>query len=51
MLLTQFFAQNLHFVVCLFAALAFFAVFWLLIDAWSLHREWKEFFKALGPVL
>jgi hypothetical protein len=51
MLLTQFFAQNLHFVVSLFAALAFFAVFWLLIDAWSLHHEWKEFFKALGFLL
>lgn len=51
MLLTQFFAQNLHFVVSLFAALAFFAVFWLIIDAWSLNREWKEFFKALGFLL
>jgi hypothetical protein len=51
MLITQFFAQDLHFVVSLFAALAFFAVFWLMIDAWSLHKEWKEFFKALGFLL
>ena len=34
MLTFQFFAQNMHFAITLFAALVFFAVFWLYFDAW-----------------
>jgi hypothetical protein len=34
MLPTQFLGQNLHFAISLFAALVFFAVFWLYFDAW-----------------
>ena len=34
MLPLQFFGQNVHFAVSLFAALVFFAVFWLYFDAW-----------------
>lgn len=34
MLPIQFLGQNLHFAISLFAALVFFAVFWLYFDAW-----------------
>ena len=51
MLLTQFLAQDLHFAVSLFAALVFFAVFWLIFDAWTVQREFKELLKWLGFLL
>lgn len=51
MLLVQFFAQNLHFVISLLAAMSMFAVFWLVFDAWTVRRELKELFKWVGFLL
>ncbi len=51
MLPLQFFGQNFHFVVSLFAALVFFAVFWLYFDAWTIKKERKELFKWVGSLL
>jgi len=53
MLTIQFIEQNLHFAIGLFAALVFFAVFWLYFDAWiaSAERPRKDFFKWLGFLL
>ena len=51
MLLRQFFGQNLHFVLSLLMALAAFAVFWLIFDAWYERREVKELLKWLGFLL
>ena len=42
MLLTQFIEQDLHFIINLFAALVFFAVFWLYFDAWSAKQHRKS---------
>ena len=39
MLPLQFLGQNLHFAISLFAALVFFAVFWLYFDAWTAQRR------------
>lgn len=50
-MLQQFLAQNIHFAISLFAALACFAVFWLIFDAWSLRKEWKELTKWVGFLL
>ncbi len=45
----QFFGQNLHFAINLFAALVFFAVFWLYFDAWlAKKRASKDTYKWLG---
>jgi hypothetical protein len=44
----QFFAQNAHFAVSLFAALASFAVFWLVFDAWTERRKPLEAIKWAG---
>lgn len=38
MLPIEFFEQNIHFALSLFAALVFFAVFWLYFDAWLAHH-------------
>jgi len=46
MLPLQFFGQNLHFAINLFAALVFFAVFWLYFDAWTISRSGKELIKS-----
>jgi hypothetical protein len=46
MLPFQFFSQNVHFAISLFAALVFFAVFWLYFDAWTAKRTPKGLFKA-----
>jgi len=46
MLPLQFFGQNIHFAISLFAALVFFAVFWLYFDAWTADRETKVLVKA-----
>ncbi|MDB5183132.1 MAG: hypothetical protein JWO47_916 [Candidatus Saccharibacteria bacterium] len=51
MLSLQFFGQNLHFAVNLFAALVFFAVFWLYFDAWINKKNSKELFKWAGALL
>lgn len=51
MLPLQFFGQNIHFAISLFAALVFFAVFWLYLDAWMARRDIKEFVKWLGFLL
>lgn len=45
---TPFFLENIHFAVNLFAALVFFAVFWLYFDAWQDKRESKVTIKLLG---
>ena len=42
MLPTQFLGQNLHFAISLFAALVFFAVFWLYFDAWLGEKPKKN---------
>src|SRR5438309_8907611 len=51
MLPLQFLSQNLHFVISLFAALVFFAVFWLYFDAWTAHRAKRDIFKWAGFLL
>jgi len=47
----QFLLQNSHFAVNLFAALAFFSIFWLYFDAWLERKTWKEGMKILGLLL
>ena len=42
MLLTQFILIDTHFVISLLAALVFFAIAWLYVDAWVLNRKMKE---------
>lgn len=51
MLPLQFFGQDIHFVIGLFAALVFFAVFWLYFDAWSVKRKTKDIFRWAGFLL
>jgi hypothetical protein len=51
MLPLQFFSQNVHFGVNLFAALVFFAVFWLYFDAWTDERKIKVLVRSLGFLL
>jgi len=51
MLPLQFFGQNIHFAINLFAALVFFAVFWLYFDAWTSKKHFKEFVDWLGFLL
>jgi hypothetical protein len=51
MLPTQFFDQDIHFAICLFAALVFFAVFWLYFDAWTTSHKNKELVKCGGFLL
>lgn len=51
MLPLQFFSQNLHFAISLFAALVFFAMFWLYLDAWTDRKSLKELCKWLGCLL
>jgi len=45
---SQFLLENFHFAINLFAALAFFSVFWLYLDAWIERKTLKEGFKILG---
>lgn len=47
----QFFLENIHFTVNIFAALVFFAVFWLYFDAWRDKRNTREIPKILGFIL
>jgi hypothetical protein len=51
MLPLEFLGQDLHFAISLFAALVFFAVFWLYFDAWLEERKNKEIFKWAGFLL
>jgi hypothetical protein len=51
MLPLQFFSQNIHFAINLFAALVFFAVFWLYYDAWTNKHDTKVLVKWLGFLL
>lgn len=51
MLIFEFLLENMHFAISLFAALVFFAVFWLYFDAWLETKEHKELFKIAGFVL
>ena len=44
----QFFSQNAHFAISLFAALVCFAVCWLYLDAWSNRRDLKELLRWSG---
>lgn len=44
----QFFSQNAHFVINLFAALACMGICWLYFDAWSNRHALKELFKWTG---
>jgi len=45
---SQFFLENVHFAINIFAALVFFAVFWLYWDAWIANREKKTVPKLAG---
>lgn len=47
----QFLWENLHFAANLFAALAFFSIFWLYFDAWTDRKTLKEGLKILGFLL
>src|SRR5437868_3630342 len=53
MLPLQFLGQNLHFAISLFAALVFFAVFWLYFDAWlgGGRKQSKDIYKWAGFLL
>lgn len=51
MLPIQFFGQNIHFAISLFAALVFFAVFWLHFDAWTAKKQLREAVNWLGFLL
>jgi len=45
---SQFLLENFHFAVNIFAALAFFSIFWLYFDAWLERKTFKEGLKILG---
>ena len=47
----QFFLENFHFAVNLFAALVFFAASWLYLDAWTARKTLKDGLKVLGLLL
>ncbi len=47
----QFLLQNLHFAINLFAALVFFAVSWLYLDAWFGHRTLKVGLRVVGFIM
>lgn len=44
----QFLLENLHFAINLLAALVFFAVFWLYLDAWNTHGSVKVSLRVMG---
>ena len=48
MLIQQFILQNAHFALSLFAALVFFAVSWLYLDAYFSIKSKKDLFKIIG---
>jgi hypothetical protein len=47
----QFFLENLHFAVNLLAALIFFAIFWLYLDAWMGRKTFRESVRWIGFLL
>lgn len=47
----QFFLENLHFAVNIFAALVIFAVFWLYYDAWTQRKDSGALIKIAGFLL
>lgn len=47
----QFFLENTHFAINLFAALVFFAIFWLYFDAWLGRKSKAEGIKIFGYLL
>lgn len=47
----QFFLENIHFAVNMFAALVLFAISWLYLDAWLQKMSPKEGLKSLGFAL
>lgn len=51
MLPLQFFGQNAQFAINLFAALVFFAVFWLYFDAWTTSHKSKGLIECGGFLL
>lgn len=46
-----FLLQNAHFALGLFAALVFFAIFWLYLDAWAASRSPRDSLKVAGFLL
>ncbi len=48
---SQFLLENFHFATSIFAALAFFSIFWLYLDAWQERRTFKEGLKITGFLL
>lgn len=48
---TQFFLENIHFAINFFAALVFFAIFWLYWDAWRQTPLRRDFFRLIGFLL
>lgn len=48
---TQFILQNAHFALNILAALIFFAVTWLYLDAWSVKKPGYLGFRVLGYIL
>src|SRR3989344_265817 len=44
----QFFLQNLHFAVNIFAAMVFLWIFWLYFDVWLARRKSREVVKSFG---
>ena len=51
MLAFQFLGQDIHFAISLFAALVFFAAFWLYFDAWLAERKAQSIYKWAGFLL
>ena len=47
----NFILQNIHFAINLFAALVFFAVFWLYFDAWTVKKSTKIGVRWVGFIL
>ncbi len=50
-MMLPFVQENLHFAVQMFAALASFAVAWLIFDAWTLRRKFRDLCKWVGFLL
>ncbi|MDO8512779.1 MAG: cache domain-containing protein [bacterium] len=48
---SQFFLENIHFAINFFAALVFFAIFWLYWDAWRHTPLRRDFFRLIGFLL
>jgi len=45
---TQFYLEQLHFALDIFAALVFFSVFWLYFDAWTMQRTVRKGMRMIG---